>query len=124
MTFAAAFEPIAVDAATVHTAPVADTDRLAGAPQTGSVDVARIAGAEVGIWEMSVGAMCDIEVDEVFVVISGRATVELVEGDGVTRTLELVPGTLCRLERGMHTRWHVTDVLRKVYIVADTETTP
>jgi hypothetical protein len=35
--------------------------------------------AEVGLWEIDPGTACDVEEDEIFVVLSGRATVS-VEG--------------------------------------------
>lgn len=122
MTSAEPFEPIEVGAVVLAAEPVAEDDRLAGTPSTGWVDLARVGGAVVGVWEMTAGAMRDIEADEVFVVLSGRASVELVDDGAITRTIELVPGTLCRLAAGMHTRWHVTETLRKVYIVSDAET--
>lgn len=117
------FDPIAVGAVALGTDTVPDEAHLAGTPRTGSVDLATVGGAAVGIWEMTAGAMRDIEVDEVFVVISGRATVERVESGRVVSTIALVPGTLCRLDAGMQTRWHVTETLRKVYIVVDADGT-
>jgi uncharacterized cupin superfamily protein len=123
MTSVEPFQPIAVGAAVFGSDPVPDEARLAGTPRTGWIDLARVGGAVVGIWEMTAGAMRDIEADEVFVVVAGRASVELVEGGRTTRTIELVPGTLCRLDAGMHTRWRVTETLRKVYVVADPEAT-
>jgi uncharacterized cupin superfamily protein len=57
----------------------------------------------------------DTEVDEVFVVLQGRATLEF---DGSDEVLELHPGVVGRLAAGARTRWTVTDTLRKVYISA------
>lgn len=48
---------------------------VAGSPTTGFVALGSFGGLEVGVWEMTVGTMTDVEVDEVFVVIVGRATV-------------------------------------------------
>lgn len=113
-----------LDAATtvIESVPVPDDLRLEGRPHAGSVDVAAVAGATVGIWEMTAGSMRDIEEDEVFVVVSGEATVELVDEDGrIERTMALRPGSLCRLEAGMRTQWHVPTVLRKVYVIGDAE---
>jgi uncharacterized protein len=98
---------------------VADEQRLGGDPLTGYVELRSYRNATVGLWEMSAGTMRDVEADEVFVVLAGDATVELLDGDTVTRTIELFPGSLCRLEEGMVTRWHVTSPLRKLYVTGE-----
>lgn len=81
---------------------------------------------------MSVGAMSDLETDEVFVVIAGRATVRF-ERDPIHRealadetvphetvpqetVLHLAPGSVARLAAGQRTVWTVTETLRKIYI--------
>ncbi|WGW11287.1 cupin domain-containing protein [Saxibacter everestensis] len=51
-------------------------------PQTAAQDLAEFEGLEVGVWEMTVGTMSDVEADEIFVVLSGRAVVEIVDGEG------------------------------------------
>ena len=125
MTTLEPFQPLVVADLGVAGTPVSDGLRLEGEPSTGFVDVAVVGGTTVGIWEMTAGSMRDIEADEVFVVVSGEATVELIEEHGrVDRTIELRAGSLCRLESGMRTRWHVPTVLRKVYIVPDLEPEP
>lgn len=68
----------------------------------------------VGVWEMTPGAMDDVEVDELFIVLSGAATVEFV--DPPLPSIELRPGSVVRLEAGMHTVWTVRETLRKVYV--------
>jgi len=88
---------------------------VAGSPEQGSAPFATLAGSEVGIWEMTPGTADDVEVDEVFVVISGRATVTFLDGG---ETIELSAGSLCRLHEGQRTRWVVAETLRKVYVVA------
>lgn len=70
-------------------------------------------GAEVGVWEMSVGAMSDTEVDEVFVVLAGEATIEFVDED---RTITIGTGDFVRLAAGSRTIWTVLAPLRKLYI--------
>lgn len=85
---------------------------LAGTPTAAVTSLADVAGAEVGIWEMTPGTATDVEADEVFVVLSGRATLA-VEGGG---TLELGPGAVVRLPEGARTVWTVTETLRKVYV--------
>lgn len=69
---------------------------------------------EVGVWEMSVGAMTDIEADELFLVLAGEATLEFL--DPALPTVELRAGILLRLTEGMQTRWSVRSPLRKLYL--------
>jgi len=83
-----------------------------GSPRTGTAELHDFDGHSVGVWELSVGAMSDTEVDEVFVVLFGAATVEFVD-EG--RTVTLGPGSVGRLRDGQRTVWTVTDTLRKVY---------
>lgn len=98
-------------------------DGTVGSPEpttTAFAELGTIAGAEYGLWEMSAGAMRDVEGDEVFLVISGTGRVEF---DEPQRTgIALAPGVLVRLEAGMKTRWYIDEVpLRKLFI-APTET--
>lgn len=95
-----------------HEAVPADQS-VANSPTTGSAPVGEFKGLEVGVWEMSVGTMTDVEVDEVFVVISGRATVIIA---GQDEPLNLVAGDVVTLRTGMETEWTVTETLRKVYL--------
>ena len=91
---------------------VLSTDVLAGeaAPLT---ELSLPGGsAEVGTWEMAPGTDHDTEVDEVFVVLTGRGTVTFEDGEVV----ELAPGTAVRLRAGERTTWVVTETLRKVYV--------
>ena len=78
MTTLEPFQPLVVADLGVAGTPVSDDLRLEGEPSTGFVDVAVVGGTTVGIWEMTAGSMRDIEADEVFVVVSGEATVELI----------------------------------------------
>lgn len=85
---------------------------VAGNPRTGTAELHDLDGRSVGVWELSAGAMSDVEVEEVFVVLFGAATVEFVdEGRSVT----LGPGSVGRLIEGQNTVWTVTETLRKVY---------
>lgn len=83
-----------------------------GRPRVGFTEVPAPEGLEVGIWEHTVGTSRDVEDDEIFVVISGRGTLEVEDGP----TLELKPGSLVRLEAGCRTTWIVHESLRKVWI--------
>jgi len=92
--------------------PVPPEKAVAGTPRAGVAQVPGVGGLAVGVWEHTAGVSTDVEVDEVFVVLRGRATVE-VEGGAI---LELGPGDLCVLEAGAKTRWTVHEDLRKVFV--------
>jgi uncharacterized protein len=93
--------------------PVPDAQSVSGTPTTAAVAVAEFEGLEIGVWEMSPGTMTDVEADEIFVVLSGTATVEFADG---SPTLHIGPGDVVRLAAGAHTVWTVRDTLRKVYV--------
>ena len=92
--------------------PVPPAQVVDGAPLTGSIDLDEDMG--IGVWEMTPGAMTDVEIDEVFVIVAGAATVEFV--DPALPAIELAPGAIVRLEAGMRTVWRVREALRKVYL--------
>lgn len=86
-----------------------------GSPETGILELEDFAGMSIGIWEHTEGVSTDTEVDEVFIVISGGATIEFTDDD--TPSLEVAAGDIVRLSAGVKTRWIVRDHLRKVYLV-------
>ncbi|MEU9114002.1 cupin domain-containing protein [Streptomyces sp. NPDC048483] len=67
-----------------------------------------------GIWQVTPGVVTDTEANELFVVVSGRATIE-VEGGPV---LEVGPGDACVLREGDRTQWTVHETLRKAYHIS------
>ena len=85
--------------------------RIAGTPRTGAVKLGNFGGLALGVWEMTPGTMRDVEIDEVFIVISGAGTVAFEDGAVMT----LAPGDVARLQAGQRTVWTVTETLRKVY---------
>lgn len=96
--------------------PVEGWQQVSGEPTTAALELGAFAGTEFGLWEMSAGAMLDVEADEVFLVISGTATVEFIEPE--LPSIDLEPGSIVRLGEGMRTRWTVTGApLRKLYLV-------
>lgn len=105
-----------MDAATISLEHVAvDPDQVVdGAPTTGHLVLDETDGRTIGVWEMTVGAMHDVEADEVFVVLSGAATVEFEHP--VADPIIIGPGSVVRLESGMRTVWSVRQTLRKVYV--------
>ena len=105
----AGFVTDAAELALVHE-PVNASQVVAGSPTTAVSEL----DETTGVWEMSPGAMSDVEVDEVFVVLSGEATVDFVEPE--RPSIELHAGSVARLEAGVRTVWTVRETLRKVYV--------
>lgn len=107
-------EPIDTHAFPLDHEPVEDWQRMEPTT-TAFAELGTIAGAEYGLWEMSAGAMRDIEGEEVFLVISGTGRIEFDEP--ARSPVDLSPGVLVRLEGGMKTRWYVDEApLRKLFI--------
>ncbi|KJL30354.1 hypothetical protein RL72_00261 [Microbacterium azadirachtae] len=94
--------------------PLPAAEVVAGAPTTAIAVLDGTGDREVGIWEMTPGTATDTEADELFVVLSGRATIAF--EDPALADLEIGPGSVVRLAEGMRTTWTVTETLRKVYI--------
>ena len=94
-------------------AAVPDDQRVGGEPSTGSAVLGTFADLEVGVWEMTTGAVRDIEADELFVVLSGSARVDFADGSA---SLDVGPGDVVRLAAGTQTQWTVHQPLRKVYL--------
>ncbi|MET7711333.1 cupin domain-containing protein [Streptomyces sp. NPDC005407] len=67
-----------------------------------------------GIWQITPGVVTDTEANELFVVVSGRATIDVEGGD----TLDVGPGTACVLREGDRTTWTVHETLRKAYHIS------
>lgn len=93
--------------------PVPAEQSVAGDPSTAASTLTEFGGLELGVWEMSIGTMTDVEADEMFIVLSGAATVEFADG---TPALELRAGDVGRLAAGAETTWTVTETLRKIYL--------
>jgi len=115
----AAVMSFVVDAASlkISTSPVRQECRVAGGnvPNAGATAMS-CDFLDCGVWEHSVGQSCDVEVDEVFVVVEGSATVTKSDGS----VLYLKPGTIGVLKAGEVTTWNVESALRKVWITPKT----
>lgn len=85
---------------------------LAGEPVVRGADLPAPPGLDCGVWEHTAGTSSDVEADEVFVVLAGRATIEAADGTVVT----VGPGDVGVLTAGLHTRWTVHEDLRKVWV--------
>ena len=99
--------------ADLEAAPLDPSQVVAGDPEVRALALHDADDLGVGIWQHSAGCSTDVEADEVFVVLSGRATIE-VDGGPV---LEVGPGDIGLLPAGASTRWTIHEDLRKVYIV-------
>lgn len=107
---------VVTDAATVAVPrePLPADRVLKGSPSAGLVELGAIGAVEIGVWEHTPGTSTAVEADEVFVVLSGRATVSFSDSD--LDPVSLVPGSVVRLTAGMRTTWTVHETLRKVYV--------
>ena len=85
--------------------------QVSGKVTTGAVELGQTAQLTAGVWEHSAGVSIDVEVDEVFVILSGKGRVYV---DG--KVLELYPGVVGTLRAGASTKWEIDETLRKVYI--------
>jgi uncharacterized cupin superfamily protein len=104
---------IRASALDLDTQPVAPDQTMSGQPRTAVHSLTEFGGLEVGVWEMTPGVMSDVESDEVFVVLSGSATVEFADE---SETLHVQAGDVVRLAAGANTVWTVAETIRKVYL--------
>ena len=96
-------EPGELDPASVVSGSPVVTEKVLGESPDGRI--------VRGIWRITEGTVTDTEEDEIFVVVEGRATIEIEGGPA----LEVGPGDVCILERGARTTWTVHEPLRKVF---------
>jgi uncharacterized cupin superfamily protein len=88
-----------------------------GDPQVSGrvLDTSADGKVERGVWQHTAGVSRDTESDELFVVLTGRATIEVEHGP----TLEVGPGDVGLLHAGDRTTWTVHEDLRKIFQVTD-----
>jgi uncharacterized cupin superfamily protein len=88
-----------------------------GDPQVSGrvLDASADGKVERGVWQRTAGVSRDTESDEIFVVLTGRATIEVEDGP----TLEVGPGDVGLLHAGDRTTWSVHEDLRKIFQVTD-----
>ena len=113
MTAVEGVDPVVASGVEIPLQPVGAEDVLDGDPSSGSVVLGEFAGREFGVWEMTPGAMSDVEDDEFFVVIAGAGSVEFLDDEVV---VQLVPGSVMTLAAGARTIWTVTQTLRRVWM--------
>ncbi|MFN8149832.1 MAG: cupin domain-containing protein [Solirubrobacterales bacterium] len=92
---------------------------LEGDPRVCDGEIARSPSGSgdlvTGVWTCTPGRMTDVEADETFVVLEGRATIEA-EGE---EPVDVGPGDVCVLAAGTRTTWTVHEPLRKVYVIRE-----
>ena len=95
--------------------PLSPAQILSGTPEvTGKVVWESVDGRRLrGVWQITPGIVTDTEEDEMFVVRSGSATIEVEGGP----TLTFGPGDLAVLHKGDRTTWTVHETLRKAYAI-------
>jgi len=106
-------QPLAASVVEITHEALDASEVVDGTPTAGYAVLGTLGDVEIGIWEMSVGSATDTEVDEVFVVVSGRASIHFAADD---RTIVVGPGDVVRLTEGMQTTWTITETLRKIYL--------
>jgi hypothetical protein len=92
--------------------PLPDGQVREGAPTTAVWD-APVADLACGLWEHTPGVSTDVESAEIFVVLGGRARIEI-EGQAA---LDVGPGDVVELAAGARTVWHVSETLRKFWVM-------
>ena len=115
MSAVAGVDPVVALAVDVPLEPVPTEQVLDGDPFAGSVVLGEFDGNEFGVWEMTPGAMTDVESAELFVVLAGAASVEFLDDEVV---VQLVPGSVMTLDAGARTIWTVTQTLRKLWVAS------
>ena len=101
-----------VTTAALEHEPLPPGEVVDGSPTSAVHTLGSMGGTEVGLWEMSEGTARDTEVDEVFVIVSGRGSVVFEDGERI----DLAPGVAVRLTAGERTVWTVTERVRKVWV--------
>lgn len=101
--------------AELESEPLDPEQIVSGTPEvTGKVVWESEDGRQIrGIWQITPGVVTDTEADELFVVISGSATIEFEGGP----TLTVGPGDMAVLREGDRTTWTVHKTLRKAYAI-------
>ena len=87
---------------------------LEGDPRTAALVLSESpAGGESGVWRCTPGRFRDVEVEETFVVLEGRATIEFAGG-----RVEVGPGDVVAMAAGTDTVWTVHETLLKGYALS------
>lgn len=101
--------------AIVSLQPVAAENVDFGSPRTGVLPLGPVGDSQAGLRELRDGAIVITATDEVVVVISGGATVMMLDE---SRIVDVKTGDVMRLTADTRTRWDVKDHIRLVYLTA------
>jgi uncharacterized cupin superfamily protein len=101
--------------ADITTEPVPADQKISGEPETGTLVLGTWHDKEVGVWDMTVGEIHDVEVDEICIIIAGLGEVErTLHGETLVQLLQ--PGVVVKLHDQEKTIWRVKETLRKIYL--------
>ncbi|MGA4846651.1 cupin domain-containing protein [Streptomyces sp. G5(2025)] len=95
----------------LHPLPIDPADVVAGDPRASWTVLYEDDVVERGLWQMTPGSAAGIEADEMFAVLSGRATITPAEGPSLT----VGPGDVGIMRAGTRAVWTVHETLRKAY---------
>jgi uncharacterized cupin superfamily protein len=92
---------------------------IAGHPNESSVSLWTHDGIDVGVWQCTAGEFTFQRdgYDEVFCVLSGRATLHIDGAYGVGQSFDVVPGSVLLTPAGLTGRWVVHETIRKAYTI-------
>jgi len=89
---------------------------VSGDPRTSELTLAESDDGQVsGLWRCTPGVVTDTEVEESFLVITGRAVLTYEDG----REFVLEPGVTHRFDGGEKTTWDVRETLLKAYWIRE-----
>lgn len=89
---------------------------VSGTPETSELTLAESGDGQVsGLWRCTPGVVNDTEVEESFLVITGKATLTYEDG----RQFTLEPGVTHSFEGGERTTWNVEETILKAYWIRE-----
>ena len=107
-------QAVAAASAELTEEPLEPGQVIEGDPRTSAYVLAELPdGSESGVWRCTPGVLRDVEADETFVILEGRATIEWDGG-----SVEVRSGDVCVLKAGTETVWTVHEPLLKGYSIA------
>jgi len=91
---------------------------LQGAPQTACRVLYEDADVEVGVWTVTPGVFASVKqgMSESMHFVAGAGHISHPDGS----TTVITPGTLLHLHDGWQGTWHVTETVRKSYVIVQT----
>jgi uncharacterized cupin superfamily protein len=82
-----------------------------GTVAAGRAFVTALNNANIGLWEAAPGLIGGVTMDEIFVVLEGRAEVTF---EDTKETIQIGPGDIVRLNAGQRNTWRTYEKIRKV----------